>query len=86
MSARRGGATKAAKAIKVEAPGARRPAPTVAIHHPVDPNRPTVIPKADFDPKTHKLWQEPSDAVVDAGAADKGPHGDTEDESGSSVR
>ena len=28
----------------------------VAIHHPQDPTRPTVIPDAMYDPEIHKLW------------------------------
>lgn len=93
MRARRGGTAKAAGASKVEAPGARRPGPTVAVHHPLDPNRPTVIPKADFDPKVHTLWREPGEPEADASQdtpasadADEANDEDPEDESGSSVR
>lgn len=32
--------------------------PTVAVVHPVDPGRPTVIPATMFDPEVHTLWDE----------------------------
>lgn len=31
-------------------------ADTVAVHHPRDPTRPTVIPADRYDPEHHKLW------------------------------
>lgn len=38
----------------------------IAIHHPQDPNRPTVIRKDRFDPKIHKVWREPGAAKLPA--------------------
>lgn len=32
---------------------------TVAIHHPQDPKRPTVIPADRFDASVHERWVEP---------------------------
>lgn len=31
---------------------------TVAIHHPHDPLRPTVIPADRYDPDVHRLWDD----------------------------
>lgn len=42
---------------------------TVAIHHPHDPKRPTVISEDLYDPAVHELWSEPEaaePAVIDA--------------------
>lgn len=30
---------------------------TVAIHHPRDPSRPTVIPARRYDPARHQIWR-----------------------------
>lgn len=37
---------------------------TVAIHHPRDPKRPTVIPADRFDESVHRKWIEPGEATV----------------------
>lgn len=48
-------------------------ADTVAIHHPQDPTRPTVIPADRYDPDRHTIWgdtpKEPTDGCPERAAA-----------------
>ncbi len=42
---------------------------TVAIHHPNDPTRPTVIRRDRYNPKVHTIWGEGQDIDEDASPA-----------------
>lgn len=41
---------------------------TVAIHHPGDPTRPTVIRADRFDPRRHRRWGEPQEVIQHEGS------------------
>lgn len=36
----------------------RRPEPLVAVRHPTDRARPTMIPASRYDPSVHELWRD----------------------------